>query len=175
MPSSALGNAGQSRASERIGLAFIGPGGRGTQLVREFAGRPEVGALAVCDVHGACARRSWALIERWPASAKPPARTGAAKTYVDFREVLARDDIDAVVISAPEHWRAIMCIMAAKAGKDIFTEKPFSLTIKEGQAMVEAIRRYGRIFQHGTQRRSNNEWQAPRLVRDGAAAGGSAR
>jgi predicted dehydrogenase len=170
VPSSALGRAGRIPPSERIGLAFIGPGGRGTQLVREFAGRPDVEPLAVSDVRRAQRERIKTLIEKLAGQRRGRGSNQSCQTYRDFREVLGRDDIQAVVIAAPEHWRGIMCIMAAKAGKDIFTEKPFALSIKEGQAMVETIRRFGRIFQHGTQRRSNNEQRlrdSCELVRSG--------
>ncbi len=157
VPGSALGKAGRPAASERIGLAFIGPGGRGVQLVREFASRPDVEPLAVSDVRRAVRQKVQALIEEITAGNKSGGAYRVCRAYRDFRDVLARPDIDGVVLSAPEHWRPIMCIMAAKAGKDVFSEKPFALTLGEAQAMVAAIRRYGRIFQHGTQRRSTNE------------------
>jgi len=157
VPSSALGGPAQLPPSERIGLGFIGPGGRGTQLVREFAGRRDVEPLAVSDVYRSRREKVKALIEEQQAARRARGAFRGCRTYVDFRDLLARPDVDGVVISAPEHWRPIMCIMAAKAGKDVLAEKPFALRIREGQAMVEAIRRYGRVFQHGTQRRSNNE------------------
>ncbi len=157
VPGSALGLAGRPAASERIGVAFIGPGGRGVQLVREFAGRPDVEPLAISDVRRGVREKVTSLIEEMVAPRKASGQYRGLAAYRDFRDVLARPDVDGVVIAAPEHWRPIMCIMAAKAGKDVFSEKPFALTIQEGQAMVAAIRRYGRIFQHGTQRRSNNE------------------
>ena len=157
VPSSALGSSGRPAPNERIGLAFLGPGGRGRQLVKEFTGRNDAESLAVCDPIRGVRQQALAIVEQMAAKAKGRGTYQACKTYVDFRDVLARGDIDGVVVSATEHWRAIICIMAAKAGKDVFTEKPFSLTIGEGKAMVEAMRRYGRIFQLGTQRRSNNE------------------
>ena len=157
VPSSALGFGAQRPPSERIGLAFIGPGGRGTQLVRELVSRSDVEPLAVSDVIRARREKVKAIIEADLAERRSRGTYQGCRAYVDFRDVLARPDVDGVVLSAPEHWRPIMCIMACKAGKDVLAEKPFALTIKEGQAMVEAIRRYGRVFQHGTQRRSNNE------------------
>jgi len=170
IPSSALGGAAQPPPSERIGLAFIGPGGRGAQLVSEFAERPDVESLAVSDVRRDQRERIKKEVEKLAGQQRSRGTYRACQTYRDFRDVLARDDVDGVVIAAPEHWRAIMCTMAAKAGKDVFTEKPFALTIKEGQAMVETIRRFGRVFQHGTQRRSNNEQKlrdSCELVRSG--------
>ncbi len=156
IPSTALGAGGMLAPSDRVGIAFIGPGNRGTQLVREFAGRPDVEPLAVCDVRQSQREKIQKLVEELAGRRRRDSFRGC-KTYIDFRDIFARDDIEGVVLAAPEHWRPIMCILAAQAGKDVFAEKPFALTIKEGQAMVEAIRRNGRIFQHGTQRRSNNE------------------
>jgi predicted dehydrogenase len=154
VPSHALGRGGVA-ASERIGLAYLGPGNRGRQLVREFAMRPDVESLLVCDPQRD--RRQLALAAQREAGERRPQGPGTCGQCIDFREALARSDVDAVVVSAPEFWRPILCILAAKAGKDIYTEKPYSLTIGEGRAMFEAVRRHGRVFQHGTQRRSNNE------------------
>src|SRR5207302_5827547 len=74
--------------------------------------------------------------------------------YVDFRELLARDDIDAVVIATPDHWHAIPVIEACKAGKDIYCEKPLSLTIHEAKVMIDAVRKHNRVFQTGSQQRT---------------------
>jgi len=121
-------------ANDRITTGIIGLGGPagggagGTQL------------LAVCDVRDDKLRRH----ERNKDVAK----------YRDFRELLARDDIDAVLVGTPDHWHAIPTIEAARAGKDIYCEKPMSLTIREARAMVRAVRRYGRVFQTGSQQRS---------------------
>lgn len=157
VPSTALGRSGMLPPSERVTLAFIGPGHRGTRLVQEFAGRGDVEPLGICDVRQSQRKKILALVEELTAARRGRPGYRACETYVDFRDVLARDEIEAVVLATPEHWRPIQCILAAQAGKDVFAEKPFALTIREGQAMVEAIRRHGRIFQHGTQRRSNNE------------------
>jgi predicted dehydrogenase len=167
VPSAALGDQSVPPASERIALAFLGPGNRGRGLIKEFAPRAEVEVLAVADVIAGQRERALRLIHELVAPIKPNL-VGRCQAHIDFREVLDRPDIDAVVVAAPEHWRAIMCIMAAKAGKDIYTEKPFSLTIKEGRAMVEAVQRYGRVFQHGTQRRA---WDSVRLTCERAQSG----
>ncbi|MBN1421306.1 MAG: Gfo/Idh/MocA family oxidoreductase [Planctomycetes bacterium] len=153
----ALAGEGRLAPSDRIGIAFIGPGHRGTQLVHEFAERSDVEPIAVCDVIADRRIRVKNLIEEYAAKRRGGAPFKGCRTFIDFREVLALPDVDGVVLSAPEHWRGILCILAAEAGKDVFTEKPFALTIHEGRAMVDAVRRHGRIFQHGTQRRSNNE------------------
>jgi len=156
---SAFALAGEKRIppSERIGIGFIGPGGRGTQLVHEFAERRDIEPLAVCDVIADRRIKVKNLVEEYGAKRRGGAPFQGCGTFIDFRDLLALPEIDGVVIAAPEHWRAIMCILAAEAGKDVFTEKPFALTLREGRAMVDAMRRHGRIFQHGTQRRSNNE------------------
>jgi len=166
VPESVFGKAGQLPPSERIGLAFLGPGNRGRQLIEEFAKRPDVESVAVCDVSRQVRQRAKELVEQTVAQARPGSTRRVCQAYIDFREALARPDVDGVVVSAPEHWRAIMCIMAAKAGKDVYTEKPFALTVKEGRAMVDAMRRYGRVFQHGTQRRSATRSNCE-LVRNG--------
>ncbi len=88
--------------------------------------------------------------------------------YSDFRELLARADVDAVVISTPEHWHVHQAIAAAKAGKDLYCEKPLGITLAEGRALAEAVRRYGRVFQHGTQMRSIGNFRlACELARNG--------
>jgi predicted dehydrogenase len=120
---------------------------------------------AVCcgEFSATAARKSWLYAMLAPRAAKPQksasrthyaedTRSGtykAAPPITIFAKLLARDDIDAVVIATPDHWHAIIAIEAAKAGKDIYCEKPLSLTIREARAMVEATRRYGRVFQTG--------------------------
>jgi hypothetical protein len=142
---SALGKGAHVAPSERIGLAFLGLGGRGCQLVEEFTAKPEVESLAVCDPIAERRERALRLVEQTTAKSKGRGSYLACKMYINFREVLARSDIGGVVIASPEHWRPIQCVMAAKAGKDIYTEKPFALTIGEARAMVEAVRRHGLI------------------------------
>ena len=90
------------------------------------------------------------------------------KGYNDYRELLAREDIDAVLMAVPDHWHASMVVDAAKAGKDIYCEKPLSLTVFEARAMASAVRKYGRVFQTGSQQRSSWEFRrACELVRNG--------
>ncbi|MBM4047664.1 MAG: Gfo/Idh/MocA family oxidoreductase [Planctomycetes bacterium] len=157
VPASALGADGQVAPSNRVAMGFIGLGGRGTGGMRTFMGRKEAQAVAVCDV--VTERREKA---RNTAGLPPEA------AYNDFRELLARDDIDAVQIATPDHWHALMSIAAAKAGKHIYCEKPLSNTIAEGRAIVDAVQRYGVVFQHGTQLRSLRATRfACELVRNG--------
>ncbi len=134
--STALGAEGTPPASERVTVGKIGCGARG-------GGIGGVG----CQVVAACDplknRR-----DAWAAHAK-------CKAYVDFRDVLARDDIDAVCIATPDHWHVPIAIAAARAGKDVYWERPLGMTVREDQACRNAIRRYGRMFQYGTQQRSS--------------------
>jgi predicted dehydrogenase len=154
--------------NERITTGHIGVGSQGGGLMGRFLGDSNTQVVAVCDVS---TERREAAKERVEAQYAEATRSGTYKgcaAYNDFRELLARDDIDAVVIATPDHWHAIIAIEAAKAGKDIYCEKPLSLTIREARAMVEATRRYGRVFQTGSQQRSAREFRfACELVRNG--------
>ncbi|MDQ3815550.1 MAG: Gfo/Idh/MocA family oxidoreductase [Armatimonadota bacterium] len=156
--SSALGQNGQAPANDRIGIGFIGLGGMGGGHFNGYLGHGRTRIVAVCDVNAATREQY-----RQRAEEKYP---GVA-AYNDFRELLARDDIDAVVIATPDHWHAIISIEAAKAGKDIYCEKPLSLTIREAQEMRETARRHDVVFQTGSQQRSSREFrQACELVRN---------
>jgi len=159
--SSALGNAGTVAASERITLGFIGTGSHGIDMnLKSFLPQPDAQAVAVCDVD--------------PVHLKQGRDTVNAKygntdcsTYKDFREVLARSDIDAVMISTPDHWHVPISIAAAKAGKDIECEKP-TLTVQDGRVLCETMQRYGRVFQWSTEDRSVYEYHRMcELVRNG--------
>jgi predicted dehydrogenase len=176
--SPALGGADRPAASDRITMGCIGLGGRGTVNMETFLGQPEVQIVALCDVDAGSTRYE----DAWhrglaPAKEKVENRYAAERAsgthrgvrgYRDFRELLARDDIDAVCISTPDHWHAPMVVAAAQAGKDIYCEKPLSLTIRDGQAMVAAVHRYGRVFQCGSQRRSDAKCRRScELVRNG--------
>jgi len=176
--SSARGGEDRPAASERITMGCIGLGGRGTVNMETFLGQPDVQIVALCDVDAGSTRYE----DAWhrglaPAKEKVEQRYAAQRTssafrgvdaYRDFRELLARDDIDAVCISTPDHWHAPMAVAAARAGKDIYCEKPLSLTIRDGRAMVDAVSRYGRVFQCGSQRRSDAKCRRScELVRNG--------
>jgi len=183
--SSALGKTGTVAPSERITMGFIGLGGMGTNNMRAFLAHNDVQVRAVCDVVKASNQYGHWYKKGWNGAwfGREPARqivddhygrrtaSGVAKdcgAYVDFREIIARDDIDAVCITTPDHWHAIPAIMAAAAGKDVYCEKPMSLTIAEGRAMVEAVQRYGTVFQTGTQRRSSQQFRfICELIRNG--------
>lgn len=136
--SSALGNATTPPASDRIVTAGIGIGNAGSGDKTSFSGGG-LQYVAVCDVQ-----------EKKREAAKGGNPNIA--TYVDFRELLARDDIDVVHIATPDHWHALMTIAACRSGKDVFVQKPESLTLREGALMVAAARRYGRVVSGGSQR-----------------------
>jgi len=176
VPSSVLGKAGNVAPSSRITLGSIGVGGMGTNNMRAFLSLPDVQVVAVCDVvkasdeYGHWYKKGWQGAWFGRESARKivdehyTGKAGAAQykgcdAYVDFRELLARDDVDAVCVTTPDHWHAIPVITAAAAGKHIYCEKPLSLTIAEGRAMVEAARRHGVVFQTGTHRRSDGQYR----------------
>jgi len=156
VPASALGLSERPAPSERIVVGCIGLGGQGDRDMTGLMNDPRVQIAAICD----CDRGS-ANYE------KGGTHKGVFETG-DFRELLARADIDAVTCSTPDHWHAGVVVAAAKAGKDIYCQKPLSLTVEDGRAMVRAVRRYNRVFQCGSQRRSNSKCRhACELVRNG--------
>lgn len=157
-----------AKPNERLTVGFIGVGTQGRGLMGGFLGRDSVQVLAVCDVD--TTRREHArkrVQDHYAARNRSDAK--ACDAYNDFREVLARKDIDAVCIATPDHWHAIPTIMACAAGKDIFCEKPLSLTVVEARAMANAVRKHDRVFQTGSMQRSSAEFlKACELVRNGA-------
>ncbi len=151
--SSALGQRGRTAPSDRITLGFIGCGKQSKHLMASFLNSSGTQVLAACDVDKLKLARGKGIVEK-----HYKGKTGRDYTcdiYGDFHQLLARNDIDAVVIATPDHWHAITVIQSAKAGKDIYCEKPLSQTIEQARAMVTAVRRYGRIFQTGSMQRSD--------------------
>ena len=152
VPASALG-LGRTAPSERITLGFVGLGWKGLQgcagsLLRHFLENPITEPLMLCDVNlNACTAAK--------ATAEDQYNRKSCKLTQDFRDVCGRPDIDAVVIATPDHWHALITIWACRNGKDVYCEKPLSLTIREARAMVTTARRYGRVVQTGSQSRSN--------------------
>jgi predicted dehydrogenase len=159
--SSALGKSGAVAASERITGGFIGTGSHGIGMnLNSFLAQPDAQAIAVCDVDPAHLKQGLETVNK-----KYGNKDCAA--YKDFREVLARSDIDAVMISTPDHWHVPMSIAAAKAGKDVECEKP-TLTVEEGRVLCDTMQRYGRVFQWSTEDRSVYEYHRMcELVRNG--------
>ena len=160
--STALGADGRPPASERITMGSIGVGGRGSGNMRGFMNRAEVQLVAVCDVSDKRRQNAKDAVDKHYDNADCAA-------YNDFREVCSRTDIDAVSVATPDHWHGLTAIEACRNGKDVFCEKPLSITIEEGRAMVAAARRYGRVFSSGSQRVLGNYGGLAQAVRSGAA------
>jgi predicted dehydrogenase len=139
--------------SDRITLGFIGVGKMNREHLQHFLDHSDTQVLAVCDVDTTRREDAKARVEKAYSKNQKGDYKGCA-AYRDFRELLARDDIDAVVIATPDHWHAIAVVEACKAKKDIYCEKPLSLTIHEAKAMIDAVRKHDRIFQTGSQQRS---------------------
>jgi predicted dehydrogenase len=143
--SRALGDAVTAPASDRIVMGGIGIGNMGSGDQNAFLGRGDVQYVAICDVREQV---------RHEAKARVDQRYGNddCTAFLDFRELLARDDIDAVHVATPDHWHAAMTIAACREGKDVYLQKPETLTLREGPLMIAAGRRYGRVFSGGSQR-----------------------
>ncbi|MEN8227095.1 MAG: Gfo/Idh/MocA family oxidoreductase [Bacteroidota bacterium] len=153
VPRHVMGGGGFLSPGDRINLGFIGTGKQSIGLMRSIAGCPETMVLAACDVDQQKLARFKSEAEKSNGE-KLEGGTQAVDTYEDYKELLEREDIDAVVIATPDHWHAMIAIDAAKAGKDIYCEKPMALTVAEGRAMVLAARKYYRVFQTGNMQRS---------------------
>ncbi len=178
IPSSVLGADGSTAPSNRIVMGCIGVGGQGTHNMNAFMRNSDVQIVAVCDVDRESntyygggtaglepARRK---VESYYAGKKEAGTYKGCAAYKDFRELLARNDIDAVTVCTPDHWHGLISVAAAKAGKDIYCEKPLTNTIAEGRAVCDAVNRYGRVLQTGSHERSNDSARfACELVRNG--------
>jgi predicted dehydrogenase len=148
--------AAADKPNEKVGIGFIGTGGRGTQLMRSFNKVPNARIVAVCDVH------KDRLANGVKAAGTNPA------TYGDFRNLLEDPGVDAVVVATPGHWHVLPAIDACAAGKDVYIEKPIGTSIGEGRALIRATKHYKRLVQPGTQQRSWPHYQeAVEVVRSG--------
>jgi predicted dehydrogenase len=144
-------------ANDRIRVGIIGCGGMGRSDWRTFLAEPDVVPVAVCDVYVPFRERAVAMCKE------------KVDAYPDFRRLLDRSDIDAVIIATPDHWHALLTVTACQAGKDVYVEKPLSLTVREGRSMVDAARKHQRIVQVGAQQRSGEHYAtAVRLIQEGA-------
>src|SRR5580700_1935705 len=143
-------------ANDRVQVGFIGYGLIGHQHVHDFQNQKDVDLAAMCEVYQP-------RLEEGLAACGP-----GAKGYRDFRKLFDNKDIQAVVVSTPDHWHALMTIMSCAAGKDVYVEKPVSLFVREGRWMTDAARRYNRVVQAGTQQRSGTHYQhAKQLIEQG--------
>ena len=160
-PSSALGKAGSVAPSNRITIGFIGVGGHGRAVnLTNFLGNADAQAVAVCDVDTNNMNIARDMVKKKYGNKD-------CATYNDFREIIERNDIDAVMISTPDHWHVPISIAAAKAGKDVECEKP-TLTVEEGRVLCETMKRYNRVFQWSTEDRSVDVYHRMcELVRNG--------
>ena len=138
---------GSAKASERLRVAVIGVRGRGGELAKGFAERADVEVVALCDIDDESFAKPMKAVEKVTGKAAPWAEK-------DFRRLLDDKGIDAVINATPDHWHALIAVMACQAGKDVYTEKPASHNIIEGRRMIEAARKYNKIVQVGIQRRS---------------------
>jgi len=145
VPSSVFGAAAPSN---RLTMGCIGLGGQGSGNMKGFNAKKDCAVVAVCDVDADHREKAREIVG-----------LDAKSCYNDFRDVIARDDIDAVSIAAPDHWHVPISIAAVRAGKDVFCEKPLTLTIAEGRVLVNEVKRYGRVFQTGSQQRSSSEFR----------------
>jgi predicted dehydrogenase len=154
-------------ANDRITVGVIGTGKQGRHLQHNFLNQPGVQVVAVCDVDTTRREHHRKIVDEHYSIKGEKEYKGCAQ-YVEFEELIARKDIDAVIIATPDHWHAYHAIAACKAGKDIYCEKPLSLTIREARAMVNAARKHDRVFQTGSMQRSSKEFRtACELVRNG--------
>ncbi|HEY2156893.1 MAG TPA: Gfo/Idh/MocA family oxidoreductase, partial [Isosphaeraceae bacterium] len=161
-------------ANDRVRIGCIGVGNRGCQVLEAFSAHADAEVVALCDVYepylnGTYDRidpRFKGLGERVPA--RQPHWDREPGRYKDFRQVLDRKDIDAVIVATPDHWHAIQTIMACDAGKDVYAEKPLSVAVAEGRRIVQAARRNDRVVQVGLHRRSSRVYsQLAEVVRSG--------
>jgi predicted dehydrogenase len=161
VPASALGLGASVAASDRITVGVIGTGGQGRGLANAFMGEKDVQLVAVCDVDANHLKQAKAQVDKKYGNADCAA-------FKDFRELLAKKEIDAVVVATPDHWHALASVAAAKAGKDIYCEKPLANSIGEGRAIANAVKENKRILQCGSHERSGaNSRFACELVRSG--------
>lgn len=156
VPARVLGRGGATPPSDRVAVGLIGSGGRGVYECRTYAAFTNCEITAVCDVQESRRANAKAVFEKMYAERRPGYQ-GGIRLYNDFRELLARQDIDAVYIATADHWHVPITVAAAKAGKDCHTEKPLGLTIEHDLAALRAVKKYGRVFQYGTERRSTPE------------------
>jgi len=145
--STALGAKGIPPASERIVMGTIGLGGRGKSDMRAIMREQDVQMVAVCDVQGRRRKNGITMVNEKYGN-------NNCRGYIDLHELLARKDIDAVLIATGDNWHSLAACLAARAGKDMYCEKPLGVTISDSRAVAETMRRYARVFQCGTQRRS---------------------
>ena len=168
VPGSALGKNGAAAASERITVGVLGTGNRGTDDMKGMMRSPLSQIVAVCDCRRPRLEAAAKLVEQFYSERDNHGSYGGCKAYHDFREVIDRKDIDALIVTVPDHWHGIVATQALAAGKDLYCEKPLGRTIAESVAIRDAAVKHQRVFQTGTQQRSDARFrQACALARGG--------
>ncbi len=151
---------GQEAPNERLNLAFIGVGGMGGSHLSNLTKDKRFEITGICELD---AKRRQTAVDRVKAAGR-----AEPKTHIDYKEVLARKDVDAVLVATPDHWHATIAVHAVRAGKDVYVEKPMSHDVEEGRILVEEAKKYGRKVQVGTQQRSDRNFRrAVEIVRSG--------
>jgi len=154
--------------NDRIRVGLIGCGGMGNGDMNSLMHQPDTQIVAVCDPDRSRSLASRASVETYYADQSRSGSFTGCDDYDDYRDLLARDDIDAVIQATPDHWHALQMIDAVKAGAHVYVQKPISVDVMEGEAMVAAARKYNRVVQVGTQRRSDGRYKgAARFVQSG--------
>ncbi|MCX5682229.1 MAG: Gfo/Idh/MocA family oxidoreductase [Planctomycetota bacterium] len=168
LSASALGAEGRPAPSNRHTIGFIGVGSQGTDRnLRGFLSQPDAQCVAVCDVDPARRDSAKSLTERHYSREMADGSYKGCAAYNDFRDVINRADLDSIMISTPDHWHALMSLMAIRAGKDVICEKP-TVTVQEGRRVADAVRRHGTVFQTSTEDRSIAVYhRMAELVRNG--------
>jgi hypothetical protein len=165
IPASVLGS---YCPSNKITIGCIGVGRMGVGDMQEIMGFEQAQVVAVCDVDSKRLNNAKQLVEKHYSSLSKKGTYKGCGTYKNFTELLAQKDIDAVLICTPDHWHGLPAIAAAKTGKDIFLQKPLTLTVEEGRVLSDTVRHYGRVLQVGSQQRSDSRFRfACELVRNG--------
>ncbi|MBT4815344.1 MAG: Gfo/Idh/MocA family oxidoreductase, partial [Lentisphaerae bacterium] len=168
VPGVVLGDEGGRPPNDRITVGFIGVGNMGMGNLRGFLWSRDCQIVAVCDVDQSRCDKARDTVNKHYAKERASGTYRGCAACSDFREIIARDDIDAVVISTADHWHVLAALAAVRSGKDVYVEKPLSVTIEEGRVLSDAARRYGRVLQMGSQQRSDQRFRfACELVRNG--------
>ena len=161
IPASAIGRGGRAAPSERVVIGCIGVGDRGTYLLGSALQQPDVQILAVADVKRDRRDAAKALVDKHY-------RNASCGAFNEFEAVTSRDDIDACIVASCDHWHVLHALAAVRAGKDVYVEKPLGVSLEQDQALRKAVRRHKRIFQFGTQQRSDERFRrACELVLNG--------
>ncbi len=168
VPRRVLGGPGYVAPSDKINMGLIGAGKQGRGLTNRFMKLDEVQYVAAADINSKHREMIQQQVIKYYTEESGQSEYKGCEVYEDYQEMLARTDIDAVIIATPDHWHAANTIHAAEAGKDIFCEKPLSHTIKQGRDMVKAVEKHGRVLQTGSMQRSWDGFRkAANLVRSG--------